>query len=350
MTGNRFSAPINGHKICFRKVGPFWKANLSRFGLGRRSTGKRDASDAVRVVIQWMEKKQPEPVKKGGTLQEICQSYLQYAKQNCAASTHHQAEVLLLKLFIPFVDGRPVTPDIVTDFISARLVGHKKSSVNRELTTLRAAYNLAIERGKISKSPMVKLLKVDRQLPKPFSREEIAKILDASPYLWRLIWLVFLNVGFRRADAQLLWSDIREKIHIRQTKEKKERVIPISDELRDVLRDLRAELARTPRGRRKNDRVIPYGTQYLTEKFKQCADAAGVPGNLHRLRHSFATHLLAAGVDIMTVSRLMGHSNITTTARYLESLESNQDKAMKGLSFAKNAHRPAQPESPHLTN
>lgn len=333
---DHFSAYIKGFKIHFRKAknSPYWRANLDRFGKGRRSTGKRNPSDAVEKITEWFEKENPKPIKsEESTLAGLCRNYLQYIKQNCADSTYKRTDVVLNRLFLVFVGEREVTADILRDFVTWRLETVSKVSVNRDLSTIRAMYNLAIAEKRISYSPMIRNLKEKKRLPKPYSQEQIDIILAASPPLWRLIWLVFLNVGFRRADARLKWSDVREKIHIVDTKEGKERTVPISDELRWVLPKLKVEIGKIRRFKNGCDYVIPYSKSMLTNKFKKIVTDCGVDGNLHRLRHSFASHALGLA-DLKTVSEWMGHADIRTTDLYMKSLNSQKDKAIKGLSFS----------------
>jgi site-specific recombinase XerD len=66
-----------------------------------------------------------------------------------------------------------------------------------------------------------------------------------------------------------------------------------------------------------NDRLFPMSHSTLSDAFKEALERGGIEDfRVHDLRHSFASHLLMAGSDLPTVSRLMGHANIAMTMRY----------------------------------
>jgi site-specific recombinase XerD len=159
-----------------------------------------------------------------------------------------------------------------------------------------------------------------QRLPEAPKREEIESIVDSldgdGPLVLRnhaLIELVY-SAGLRSAEAVGLdLGDVDfEQEHLRvRGKGGKERVVPLGEEAAHVLarylREARPELARgandalflSPRGRRLDTstlrRLLPHP---------------------HRLRHSFATHLLEGGADLRTIQELLGHSSLSTTQIY----------------------------------
>lgn len=115
-------------------------------------------------------------------------------------------------------------------------------------------------------------------------------------------------------------------IRIVQAKGRKDRNVMLPEDILILLRDWWKE---RPTGQDKDapgpERVLFPGycgkhlsSRQISRLFKKAARAAGIikPVTLHTLRHSFATHLLERGVDIRIIQALLGHTKLTTTARY----------------------------------
>jgi integrase len=94
-------------------------------------------------------------------------------------------------------------------------------------------------------------------------------------------------------------------IYIEKSKTKQTRIVPLSQRALTILQELGPELFN---GLNKHD---------VTEKFREYLGKAGLVGfKLHSLRHTFSCWLVAAGVDLFTISRLLGHTDIKTTMVY----------------------------------
>lgn len=162
--------------------------------------------------------------------------------------------------------------------------------------------------------------------PKVYSVQELERLLG-WPELNRKHRAVFMTTyaaGLRVSEVcQLRIADLlseRHQIHVVQGKGKKDRYTLLSPKLLDELRGYW-------RVYRPKDWLFPskvYPERPITEDavqraFTAAVARAGLPdrGGIHSLRHSFATHLLEAGVDPLTLQRLLGHSSLRTTTTYL---------------------------------
>ena len=169
--------------------------------------------------------------------------------------------------------------------------------------------------------------KVRRKLPKILSREEVARLIDASSSLFeRALLMVLYGTGMRRSEiARLKLADIdsqRMVIHVVNGKGGKDRDLPLSPTLLETLRALWRWLK--PRvylfpSRMHRDREQPITDKIVWRACAEAAKRAGIRKRVtpHLVRHSWATHLLEAGVDLRTIQLLLGHEDLEVTARYL---------------------------------
>jgi integrase len=208
---------------------------------------------------------------------------------------------------------------------------------------------LAIKWGYLSKNPVreVTRLKVNDTRKLTFlSQEECQRLLRASPPDFYPICFTFLNTGMRKAELENLeWADIdfkRRKIRI-QWKEywqpkTGERDIPMSNQLHDILLKLKEENDKGLKSRFvfPNKKTGGRIKTKLREKLIQIAREAGIEGltKLHTLRHTFASHLVMQGVDLPTVKKLMGHSDIQTTMIYAHLAPDHLADAVGKLPFS----------------
>jgi integrase/recombinase XerD len=163
----------------------------------------------------------------------------------------------------------------------------------------------------------------EKRLPNVLSKQEIKAIIEAPTNLkHRAMLSLTYACGLRRSELlNLTLSDVlsdRNLLFIRQSKGKKDRVVPIGDKLIDMLRTYyKAYKPKTWlfEGQHTGDR---YSERSLQLVLKQALVKAGNKKSvsLHWLRHSYATHLLESGTDLRYIQELLGHSSSKTTEIY----------------------------------
>ncbi|WP_338647907.1 site-specific tyrosine recombinase/integron integrase [Flavobacterium sp. KS-LB2] len=160
-------------------------------------------------------------------------------------------------------------------------------------------------------------------LPNILSKEEIKLILTVLTNTKHKTMLSLIYAcGLRRSELlQLTFKDIqadRKLLVIKQSKGKKDRIVPISDKIIEMLRDYYKEYRPKKwlfEGQRENTK---YSDRSLEEVLKKSIRLAQInkPVSLHWLRHSYATHLLESGTDLRYIQELLGHSSSKTTEIY----------------------------------
>jgi len=245
--------------------------------------------------------------------------------RNLAPSTI-EAYTYHARRFADFIE-KPLDRATVEDVRTFQLylIQQKKlaySSFNQAVCALRFLYTHTI---RVSwPVTMVPFGKRPKTLPTVLSRHEIDQLLECTPNLKQRTFLMTLySAGLRFAEAaNLRIADIdaqRMQIRVACGKGRKERLVPLSPRL---LRELRIYWKQY----RPSDLLFPgktpektYADTSIQKAMKRAAQQAGIKKRVypHVLRHSYATGLLEAGVDLLTISKLLGHASFVTTMIYL---------------------------------
>ena len=223
-------------------------------------------------------------------------------------------------------------------FLNGRMNKQWKASTFRTYyMTLLVFFRWCIKNGYLEKNDIedLELPKIKKSLPKGLKRQDAFRLLEVAynyPYTQKYLkyrnhalFATFLFAGLRKSEVlNLKLSDIDLEnltLFVRQGKGDKDRIIPISSTLAHTLNRYLVERKKRHKtcpefftSSNKNQGFTDSGLKRLINKIKE---ASGIYFSSHKLRHTFATLMLEGGCDIYTLSRMMGHSDIKTTAIYL---------------------------------
>ena len=207
-----------------------------------------------------------------------------------------------------------------------------KRSINRKISTLKSFYNFLLRISEIKTSPLegISMLKFYAEKQIPFSEEEMKHLLlileEAQVELLdKLIIEVLYQTGMRRAE---LCNLPLENVNFSRNeivvigKGNKERIVPISPELSNVLKIYHLEY-RKPTAEAEKYFFVSSKGKKITEKFVYLMVTSYLSQvslkekkSPHILRHSFATHVLNGGAEISKVKKIMGHASLASTQVY----------------------------------
>ena len=281
------------------------------------------------------------------TLFKLIDEYVKIHLKDVSKSTQKKYLVCIGKLKKYFRDVKVVgiNSRLLEGYRKARLeMGNKKATVNRDVAVLRNMLNKAVEWEELNINPIAGV-KQYREIPSKimhFTDDEIEKLLNVSGERLKPIILTALHTGIRRAQLlSLKWSNINfenRTIYIENGKWGRWQEIPINDTLYNVLFEMKQKS--TGEYIFTKDNGEPCGD--IKKSFNTILRKAGLKDTgktFHTLRHTFASRLVMAGVDLPTIKELMGHSSINTTMRYahvdqqhkreaIDKLESKMDTSM----------------------
>ena len=335
--------------------------------IARESSGSHSFSDAETLLL-----KRKTAVKEGKAPQikkianysfsDLAERYLLWIN-----GRHKSAEVktyIIRELVNKFgnLPLRRFSPALVeqlqTDIINK---GLKNSTNNKKLNVLKAMFTKAVEWEMVEEDTLkrvrkIKLLPEDSRL-RFISIEECHELISKCESHLKPIVITALNTGMRKEEVlSLKWERVDLKhgfIMLDRTKNNERREIPINYTLRVVLQGIT----------RRTDVLYVFYDKKTGKRYKNvkrsfataCRIAKILDFHFHDLRHTFASHLIMAGVDITTVSRLLGHKSLKMTLRYSHLAPAHMRKAVDILDNTINGERltaqcSAQSHKKELTN
>lgn len=217
-----------------------------------------------------------------------------------------------------------LSEDDINSYLTALAVSPKspsRSSFKHAIYGLRYYYRHI---GQTKRAINLPSVKKEAKLPVILNREELRQLFKAPTLLKHRIALALIYSGGLRSQeaSNMKISDIdfvRKTIHIRQSKYKKDRIVPLSDYMAKGLKTYLA--VEKPNvwlfnGKDSDGRYSSKGLDWVMREALKKTDIKKEV-SLHSLRHSYATHLLEDGVNILLIKKLLGHAKIETTMIYL---------------------------------
>lgn len=234
---------------------------------------------------------------------------------------------------------KEITPFLIEKYRIYRKEGHgcKPATINRDITILSRMFVMAINEGLINENPCiakkVKPLKVDNHIERFLTAKEERELFKHLEDYLKPIITTLLHTGMRKGEClKLKWKenvDMKKRIFtLYETKNGKIRKIPMSDTVYNALKELS----------KGNEYVFtnpmtgePYND--IKRAFTRACDDAEIEKlRIHDLRHTAATRMVSAGIDLVVVASILGHSDIRITAsRYAHPMPENKIRAIQAL-------------------
>ena len=214
--------------------------------------------------------------------------------------------------------------------------GLKPRSLARTLSSLKSLFRFLARSEILTNAPVMAMRgpKLPHALPKPLSEPDARALIDEAQEAGRLPWqgardtavlILLYGCGLRIAEAlSLKRGDVPFDSTLRIVgKGNKERIVPVLPVARNAVDTY---LALCPHALTAEDPLFvgarggPLGQRQVRDTIKNLRLRLGLPDSVtpHALRHSFATHLLAAGGDLRAIQELLGHASLSTTQIYTE--------------------------------
>lgn len=310
--------------------------------IARTKTEARAYLEKVRTEIRegrYLERRSTPRV----AIEEAVKQFLKWGETNLAGSTKLRDEHFsALWLAFPKFKGRPLSEIAVTDveaYRAHRLATVGKRTCDYDLSRLRRLFVLSESWGLSKGNPAkgVKFFNPDNRRDRFLTREEEESLVAEVPDWVRPAIRFSVNTGLRQGElVSLVWGQVDLGLKVvtvtaEKAKGKKLRRIPLNKAaIKAIGTQPRAIAPETP----VFPQVAEYGTETLRQAFRRAAKRLKMDERAiswHTLRHTFASRLVQAGVSLLTVKELLGHSTLVMVMRYAHLADENLRAAVDAL-------------------
>ncbi|WP_324724142.1 tyrosine-type recombinase/integrase [Lelliottia sp. JS-SCA-14] len=226
-----------------------------------------------------------------------------------ASNTHNKLKAIDERLGFPRADK--IDKKMIANYRASRFeAGRKANTINREISAVCAVFGALIESGHYhGKNPFseLKKMKITQTEMGFLSKAEISALLSLLPIGEKLAAELSLSTGARWGEVMKLTSTriAHSRVTFLDTKNGKNRTVPISQRLE-------SELQKRPSG------LVFSGVDYslIREALKEAAPNLPKGQAVHALRHTFASHFVMNGGNILALQKILGHATIQQTMVY----------------------------------
>jgi integrase len=313
----------------YKRGSVWWMSFVCKGKYYRKSTETEDRKLAQRILNKvkgeiaerkWFESLPGEEK----TFKEMMEKYLdEYASKKAAAESFKRYARKAISLLGDYA-LLDITPKVINEFKTKRRNnGLGPASINRELATMKKAFNLAIREWEwVRDNPVsrVSMEQENNERDRWLGDEEEKRLLELCPSWLRELVMFALNTGMRLGEIiSLEWKGVdlfRKTVTIFKSKNKEMRTIPINETIFEMLKSkvrvksISGLVFHSPSHTKLHITSVDHA-------FKKALRRAGIENfRFHDLRHTFATRLVQAGRDLYKVQRLLGHKSPAMTQRY----------------------------------
>jgi integrase len=318
----------------------YWISFVDATGNRQRKPGAQTWDEARQLLAETLARMKEEANLKPGEVltcldgfAEVTHRFLAYQKPRLTPKAYQREEGIVGHLRA-FFTGKlaDVTSWQVSDFVTARLGKVSKSSVRKELISLRHLFRLACSEWKLLPrfaDPCldVKAPKVRDERTQHLSPDQFRKVLAASPETMRPIFALLTATGMRRSELiDCRWKYVDgSRILLPTSKNDTPKEVHLNSFAQRVL-------ASIPQGG-PEDRLFPdVNPEAVSMAFHRVCEVLGIVDiRLHDLRHTFGTWLRQQGIELDVIAAQLGHRDLRMTKRYARIASAQVRQAVNGL-------------------